>query len=135
VKSTVLSRYRYRNIVSTPVNRLSRATVEVNQISMYSSFSLLTFKTMDVETLRNLFSGPDRRITLEQYHALGLDELSALIRDAGLCRPDAGEARLYHPSSAPTCEIYQCLYVSFLSLQLSINFILHWNCYKIPITE
>ena len=62
---------------------------------------------MDFETLRNLFSGPDRRITLEQFRALSLDELNALIRDAGLCRPDAGQARLYHPSSAPTGEIYQ----------------------------
>ena len=48
---------------------------------------------MDFETLRTRFSGPDRRITLEQFRALSLDEL--MIRDAGLCRLDAGQARLY----------------------------------------
>ena len=84
---------------------MSRAeTEEVNQISVRSSFSILPFKTMDFETFRNRFSVPDRLITLEQFRALSLDELNALIHDAGLSRPDAGQARLYHPSSAPTGE-------------------------------
>jgi hypothetical protein len=56
---------------------------------------------MDFNTFRNRFSEADRSITLDQFRALSLEELNGLIRDANLSRPDAGQARLFHPSSQP----------------------------------
>eukprot|EP01033_Poteriospumella_lacustris_P019227 gene19227-13895_t len=56
---------------------------------------------MDFNIFRNRFSEADRSITLDQFRALSLEELNGLIRDANLSRPDAGQARLFHPSSQP----------------------------------
>jgi hypothetical protein len=61
--------------------------------------NFLIIFTMDFNDFRLRFSEPDRIITLDQFRALTVDELNALIRDANLSRPDAGQARLFHPSS------------------------------------
>lgn len=68
-------------------------------VSMSEFHELFAPDKMDFNTFRSRFSEPDKSITLEQYRALSLDELNGLIRDAQLSRPDAGQARLFHPSS------------------------------------
>jgi hypothetical protein len=50
-------------------------------------------------TFRSKFSEADQTITHDQYRALTIEELNALISDGHMLRPDAGRARLFHPSS------------------------------------
>jgi hypothetical protein len=50
-------------------------------------------------TFRSKFSEADQTITHDQYRALTFEELDALISDSHMLRPDAGRARLFHPSS------------------------------------
>jgi hypothetical protein len=58
---------------------------------------------MDFNDFRLRFSEPGRTISLDQF--LNVDELNALIRDVNLSRPDAGQTRLFHPSSFPQLGI------------------------------
>ena len=50
----------------------------------------------EFNAFRQHFSEVDRQITLAQFRALSLDELNALIVEAKLTRPNAGQARLFH---------------------------------------
>lgn len=69
------------------------------------SFHCASKMDLEFNVLRDKFSEPDRVITLQEFQALNVEELNALIRDANLVRPDAGKARLFHPSSQQGADL------------------------------